>query len=167
MTQKITRSNFLRGNFLRGNSPLRPPWSLAEADFIASCNQCGDCISRCPSGIIRRASGGYPAIEFEQGECTFCTECVNACKTGALNPELQPAWSVRAVLDTEKCLAYKAVECRSCSDPCETRAISMQYRVGAVAVPVIDTDSCSGCGACFAPCPVAAIAIRDPMEVAA
>jgi ferredoxin-type protein NapF len=43
----------------------------------------------------------------------------------------------------------------------------MQYRVGAIAIPVVDVDSCNGCGACYAPCPVNAIEIQNPMEVAA
>ncbi len=74
---------------------------------------------------------------------------------------------MRASINSEVCLAYKSVECRSCLDPCEQRAIEMQYRVGAVAIPLIDEQRCNGCGACYSPCPVNAIEIRNPVEVAA
>jgi len=167
MSQTITRTDFLQGNIRGDNSPVRPPWSISEAEFIALCSQCGDCVKQCPTGIIRSGRGGYPLVEFKSGECIFCEECFKACSTGALKPDNQPAWSIRAVLNTGKCLAYGSVECRSCYDPCEPRAITMQYRVGAVAVPVIDTTICTGCGACYAPCPVTAIEIRNPTENAA
>jgi ferredoxin-type protein NapF len=32
--------------------------------------------------------------------------------------------------------------------------------VGGVATPAVDATSCTGCGACVAPCPVAAIEVH-------
>ncbi len=167
MAPCINRFDFLRGRLDGGNRPIRPPWSESEADFIELCNQCGDCIDLCPTGIIRNGRGGYPVIEFRHGECLFCGECLKACKTDALKPDQTPAWPLAAKLNSDKCIAYESVECRGCYDPCETRAITMQYRVGAIAIPIIESNRCNGCGACFAPCPVAAIEIQNPMEVTA
>jgi ferredoxin-type protein NapF len=168
MTTSINRSDFLQARFRGTARPLRPPWAVAEAQFVAACNQCGDCISRCPTKILRRGRGRYPSVDFQYGECLFCEDCVKACPTGALTQHEQTTpWSLTAILNTELCLAFKSVECRSCYDPCENRAIEMRHRVGAVAIPVIDATRCNGCGACHAPCPVTAIEIKHLMEAAA
>jgi len=168
MTRNISRAEFLQGRFNGKGRLLRPPWSIPDARFIELCNQCGDCMKHCPTGIIKAGRGNYPLIDFNMGECLFCADCVDVCKTGALRRDAQsPAWSISASIDSERCLAYKSVECRSCFDPCEQRAIEIQYRVGGVAIPRIDAKRCTGCGACYSPCPVNAIQIRNPMEVAA
>ncbi len=168
MTQTISRFEFLRGSFSGKSLTLRPPWSIADTEFLELCNQCGNCIEKCPTGIIRAGRGNYPLIDFKRGECLFCAECVDACQTGALRRDTgSPAWPMRASIDSERCLAHKSIECRACFDPCEQRAIEMQYRVGAVAILLIDEQRCNGCGACYVPCPVNAIEIRNPVEVAA
>lgn len=168
MTKPITRFEFLQGRFSGAERPLRPPWSPPEAAFLESCNQCGDCIEACPTGILRHARGRYPVVDFGRGECLLCGDCVDSCKTGALSRRAQKSpWSLIAAIDSESCLAFKAVECRSCQDPCETRAIVMQQRIGAVPVPRVDADLCNGCGACYGVCPVNAIEIHDPVETAA
>jgi len=168
MTQTISRSEFLRGSFRGRDRFLRPPWSIADSEFLERCNQCGDCIKKCPTGIIKAGRGKYPLIDFKRGECLFCADCVDVCQTGALQRDAHsPAWSIRASIDSERCLAYKSVECRSCFDPCEQRAIEMRYRVGAVATPVLNTSLCNGCGACYSPCPADAIVLRNPVETAA
>ncbi|MCP4769488.1 MAG: ferredoxin-type protein NapF [Gammaproteobacteria bacterium] len=168
MTQTISRSEFLQGRFSAKNRPLRPPWSIAAARFLELCNQCGDCIKKCPTGIIQSGRGNYPLIDFNKGECLFCANCVDVCQTDALKRDAHsPAWSISASIDSERCLAYKSVECRSCFDPCEQRAIEMRYRVGSVAIPLLDTQRCNGCGACYSPCPVNAIEMQNSVEVAA
>ncbi len=168
MSQSISRSQFLQGRFSGKDRPLRPPWSAPGAQFMELCNQCGDCIKHCPTKIIKTGRGNYPLIDFDNGECLFCGDCLDVCKTGALKRDAQtPAWSIKAKISSERCLAFKSVECRSCFDPCEQRAIEMRYRVGAVAIPIVDADRCNGCGACYAPCPVNAIELHNPIEVAA
>ena len=168
MTPEISRSEFLQGRISGRHRPLRPPWARPEPSFLDLCNGCGDCMVKCPTGIIRRGRGNYPRVDFERGECLFCGDCASACKTGALDRKLQlVAWSMVAEIDEQRCLAFKAIECRSCSDPCEQRAIRFDYRVGAVAIPRVDAQACNGCGACYAPCPVDAIQINPVMETAA
>ncbi len=168
MTTSINRSDFLQARFQGTVSPIRPPWAVAEAQFIALCNQCDECINHCPTKIIHRGRGRYPVVDFQDGECLFCKDCVNVCRTGALTQHGQATpWSITAFLNTEQCIAFKSVECRSCYDPCENRAIEMHNRVGAVAIPVIDATRCNGCGACYVPCPVTAIELKNLIEVAA
>ena len=168
MENRISRFDFLRGNFAGSDRSLRPPWAIEEDRFTDVCDQCGDCIKACPEQIIVRGRGGYPLIEFSNGECTFCGACAESCSSGALvdGGDNRP-WDLVARLDAGKCLAYRAIECRSCFDPCATRAIELRHQLGAVSVPVIDADRCTGCGACFGACPTSAIEMRSSLEVAA
>ncbi|MCP4981383.1 MAG: ferredoxin-type protein NapF [Gammaproteobacteria bacterium] len=168
MNTSISRFDFLQGKFSAKNYPIRPPWALAESDFIDICNHCGDCVKQCPTKIITLGRGRFPVVSFEYGECLLCGDCVKACLTGALTQAHQTsAWVLKAGLSTERCLAFKSVECRSCYDPCESRAIKMKNQIGTVAIPVIDESLCNGCGACYAPCPTGAIEIQKLLEPAA
>ncbi|MEE8364272.1 MAG: ferredoxin-type protein NapF [Gammaproteobacteria bacterium] len=165
MTTAINRADFLHGVFYENRTTIRPPWAIAEVDFISACNHCGDCVKCCPTQIIRMGRGQYPVIDFESGECLFCDECLNACHSGAITrtPEALP-WSISARIDEHKCIAFQQVECRSCFDPCENRAIRMQYRINSTAVPIIDASCCNGCGACYSTCPVQAIEMKPSSE---
>lgn len=161
MGTAISRMQFLRGDFVGRDVPLRPPWAVAEETFTSSCDRCGRCSQACPAHILVPGRGGFPVVDFSQGECLFCAECVDACTPGALRKSANQApWSLKASVDAETCIAFQGVECRACSDPCEPRAIRMRPRVGGVALPDIDLPSCTGCGACYAPCPVQALSIQ-------
>jgi ferredoxin-type protein NapF len=159
MTIPDNRRNFLRGRFSTRPVPLRPPWALAEADFLQACTRCGDCIGACPTHIITSDSG-YPTIDFAKGECTFCGDCAAACAPRALmRSDEQLPWSARAVIN-EPCLAQQRVECRICGDQCAAAAIRFPPLLGGIAFPALDPERCTGCGACVAPCPVRAIVVR-------
>lgn len=157
----LTRRSFLRGRISKQSLAPRPPWSLAEADFVERCTRCDACIEVCPTGILVRADGGYPEVDFSRGECTFCGGCVSACAPAALVrlPDPAPAWSIRALV-ADSCLAMNGVECRVCGEACPTGAIRFRPRLGGVAQPALALESCNGCGACFAPCPVRAITVK-------
>ena len=47
----------------------------------SKCDQCGTCISVCPSGSL--VLNDYPAID--HSTCTKCTNCVRVCPFGALS----------------------------------------------------------------------------------
>jgi len=161
MTTAISRMQFLRGDFSGRHAALRPPWALAEAAFLSSCDGCGHCIAACPTRILRNGRGGYPEVDFSSGECLFCGDCVAVCGPGALQQNAQQAaWSLRASIDAGACVAYWGVECRSCTDPCEPRAIRMRPRVGGIAIPELEAANCNGCGACYAVCPTGAIRLQ-------
>jgi ferredoxin-type protein NapF len=151
-----TRRQFLRGRISPRHTPQRPPWALAEEQFLAACTRCGDCVRACPQGIVVE-DGGYPRIEFGKGECTFCGECVAACKTGALRREAErPPWRLLPVID-DTCLARRGVVCRSCGDACAAGAIRFSPQLGGSALPEVEASRCTGCGGCVAPCPARAI----------
>lgn len=159
----IARRRFLSGRLRSVGGELRPPWALAEAAFEERCNRCGECISACPNGIVAAGSGGFPKVDFGSGECSFCGDCVQACKLGALRMDRLSPWEFRATIG-EACLAAHGVECRVCGEACSVAAIRFRPRPGSVAQPHLDAERCSGCGACYAPCPVHAIEISSKPE---
>ena len=72
---------------------LRPPGALDEADFLASCIKCGQCVQVCPVDAIVLAdlADGYgvgvPYVDPREQACDFscdAVQCVLACPTGAL-----------------------------------------------------------------------------------
>ena len=156
----LSRRGFLRGR-VRPKAEIRPPWALPENEFVDRCTRCNDCLKACPQVILVPGDGGYPTVEFKRGECTFCADCVAACQPLALlrNSEDAAPWSYKARV-SDACLPKKGVECRVCGDFYDVRAIRFQPRLGGNPLPDIDPETCTGCGACVAPCPATAISIR-------
>lgn len=156
----ISRRRFLRGRISPPVAVPRPPWALAEAAFLDRCTRCKACIEGCPTRILVSAEGGYPAVDFSAGECTFCGDCVTRCEPGALQRSAHdaPPWSLRVQIG-EGCIASRGVECRVCGEACPVGAIRFRPRRGGVALPEANLQACNGCGACFAPCPVQAIQV--------
>ena len=86
-----SRRQLLRGQFLQslhsenakiqGINAIRPPWSVNEADFTDKCTRCGDCILVCETQIIVKGDGGFPEIQFDKGECTFCQKMCFSLRT--------------------------------------------------------------------------------------
>ena len=168
----MNRAQFLRGALRGEPEPIRPPWSLNEAAFVDACTRCGDCLGLCPERILHKGRGGFPTVDFARGECTFCGVCARVCAGGALrDPGDDPSvpWNLVAAIG-EGCLTARGVLCSSCADRCETRALRFRkVRAGAVPVPVVDAAACTGCGACFGPCPAGAVSLRprDPAPLRA
>jgi len=160
MTSSINRAQFLRGNFTGRSNPLRPPWSLPEPPFVDCCTRCDQCISVCPEKILRKGHAGFPQVDFTYGECTFCTDCSSVCESGAIQRQTeQQPWHNKAVVEAT-CLAVQGVICVICAEQCDNRSISFTLQAGKVALPQIDLTSCTGCGACYRPCPANAITIQ-------
>lgn len=155
----ITRRQFLRGDFSRRKTPLRPPWALAEPAFIAACTRCRECVVACPERILAPDANGYPAVDFTRGECTFCAKCLEACAPKALlRTEGQAPWLLKAHIG-DACVAKSNVVCRSCGDACPVQAIRFSPRLNAAALPEVALPTCTGCGACVAPCPADAVSL--------
>jgi ferredoxin-type protein NapF len=156
-----SRTQFLRGDFGGRRRPIRPPWSIAEADFIRVCTRCDACSQACPQSILSSGRGGYPQVDFRRAECSFCGACVRVCAPQALSPEVQPAWAIRAAVQPG-CVCAQGVVCGSCVDACAPRAIRMVVDRRGIGRPVIDSALCNGCGGCIAVCPPAAITAAEP-----
>ena len=100
-------------------------------------------------------------MAFSAGGCDFCGACRTACRSGALNAAsgTAPPWYLKAFI-LDDCLALKGVVCRACGEACDMRAIRFRLEVGGLARPLVDAEACTGCGGCFARCPVGAINLR-------
>lgn len=163
MKGSISRKQLFSGDFSGLRAPIRPPWALAEEQFLEACSQCGECITACAQGILKSGRGHYPQVDFQQGECTFCGDCVRQCQDAALSfppPESEASpWQVRAYIG-DGCLAWKSIDCRTCGEQCEQDAIFFRFSVRGIPRPELHADNCNGCGACRAPCPVDAITLR-------
>jgi len=160
-TTPISRFQFLRGEFSGKQQPLRPPWAGSEAEFIANCQRCGECIKACPENILEKGRGGFPQVNFQRGECTFCAHCVDHCPNNALRRTNDPPWQVKAHIETH-CLTKRGIICVTCREHCELEAI--QFSLDRVATPTVSLETCNGCGACYQGCPVTAI-IMDKNDV--
>jgi len=112
---------------------------------------------------VRRGDGGYPEIVFSQAGCTFCGACAEACGEGCFHAERDDRvpWSYVASVG-EDCLEHRGISCRACESWCEERAIRFRPALGGRTDIRIETTSCTGCGACVAPCPQNAISITEP-----
>lgn len=158
-TSSISRLQFLRGDFRGKQQPLRPPWAGGdEAKFIKSCERCGECIKVCPETILEKGRGGFPQVNFQQGECTFCGLCVERCPNDTLQKTDEPPWQLKAHIEAH-CLTKRGIICVTCRDSCEVEAIHFQQ--ARVPLPEINLETCNGCGACYQTCPVTAITIRE------
>lgn len=127
------------------------PWIKDAQVFFDQCSRCESCVSRCPEKIIIKGEAGFPTIDFNRGECTFCYQCAEVCDEPLFLPQSQTPWTLNVKV-ASSCLAIQGVTCRSCEDHCETEAISFTPRLGGPAIPQIDSDLCNGCGACLSPC---------------
>lgn len=147
------RRAFLRGRLVRPAS-VRPPWAVPSS-FTDLCSRCGACAKACMENIVVAGDGGYPEVDFSRGECTFCGACAATCPEPAFERSAPP-WQLVLRVDSS-CIA-RSVICRSCADACPERALLFP-RVPGGAIPEVDASACTGCGACVAPCPVAAISL--------
>lgn len=156
----LSRRAFLGVSRPNQGSPVRPPWALAEAQFLSLCTRCNACIDACPTGLLKVGEGGFPEADFTPGQapagCTFCGDCRAVCTVGAL--AASNTWVLKASFSSD-CLAARQVVCRTCAECCEFSAIHFPPRLGGVAQPSLDDEACTGCGACLADCPTRAIRV--------
>ncbi len=140
----------------------RPPGAVDEADFLAGCTRCDDCIDACPPKAIKRASesagaaAGTPIIDATEQPCVMCNDlyCVDVCEPGVLSRE-NPIKMASVRILPSACIAFRGVLCTSCFDRCPVPgALEMENRR-----PVIVQKECTGCGVCLNVCPAPHTAI--------
>ena len=143
---------------------LHPPWSFAEQVFRSKCDHCCACLDRCENKILIADNSGCPVVDFSRGSCSFCGACAQSCPRELFRPfQSRPPWSIKASI-TADCLAHNNVLCRTCAEHCPEAAIIFPKQAGTISAPLILTERCSGCGACFSPCPTGAIDMRKVAE---
>ncbi|WP_179038207.1 ferredoxin-type protein NapF [Limnobaculum xujianqingii] len=156
----LSRRNLLRGQW-RGHDAIRPPWSVEEVLFTDGCSRCHACVGACETGVITVSGNqGFPELDFQRAECTFCKRCVEVCPEPIFHSTESQPWQRYAVIN-QTCLTYQGVACRSCQDACEPYAIKFKLRLGGIAQPELERESCTGCGGCVRSCPVQAITTRE------
>jgi len=165
----MTSTNLNRRAFLRGRSSkfdlgaIRPPWSIEISQFAERCTRCDECIKACPENILFRGDGGYPEVNFQHGECTFCSHCADACQAKAFkvkHTDPKDAWQLNVSIK-DSCLSLNAVVCRACGDSCPEGAIRFSLQVGGISSPEIDSETCTGCGECLYVCPKNAVLVQN------
>jgi ferredoxin-type protein NapF len=138
-----------------------PPWVRGARSLQMHCDGCGNCLAHCESGILVRDADGCPQVDFSLGACNFCGACAESCSRDVFTRTQSGfPWSLKARINGD-CLLHNNVLCRTCAEYCEYDAIVFAPAPGAMSPPRIAADRCTGCGACFAPCPVGAIAILN------
>ena len=121
---------------------IRPPGSLAEAEFLKRCIKCGQCIRVCPTNVIQPAGieGGVenlwtPVLNNRIGSsgCQLnCVACGEVCPTSAIRPitlseklgegefaEAGPIKLGTAFIDRSRCLPWAMGKpCIVCEENC-------------------------------------------------
>lgn len=132
------RRSFLRGHFSKPpqTRPPRPPWA-GDNDvlFVEKCTRCAECITSCPTSVLKMGDGGFPEVSFQLNGCDLCGKCAQVCQPKALiQAPSMPAWPWIAEISTA-CLAQQQVECRVCGEFCDQQAIRFKPLLGGVPTP--------------------------------
>jgi len=156
---------------------LRPPGARPEADFLARCVKCGECMKVCTTNglqptLLEAGLEGIwsPRLVPRAGYCEYrCTLCGQVCPTGAIRRlALEEKLTTKiglAFVDRSLCLPWAhATPCIVCEEVCPTakKAIYLEDEVVkdregrevAVRKPKVDFALCVGCAICEAKCPV-------------
>ena len=169
---RLTPDPSLRNGYL-----LRPPGAVAEAEFLARCIRCGECMKVCigralhPAFLQAGAAGLWtPLLLPRIGYCEFnCTLCGQVCPTGAIRhlqlEEKRKTVIGLAVFDRNRCLPYaRGEECLVCEEHCPTAQKAIVFEEKDVIVdgaprrlkiPQVVPKRCIGCGICETRCPLA------------
>ena len=142
---------------------LRPPGAGTEADFLAACIRCGQCVEACPPQVLTLGDAdslaglGAPYFVPRDRPCDLCQgrddlQCIAVCPTAALQGVARRR-DVRigvARIDKEICLPWRGVACKACWHACPfpNEAIEIDERGRAV----VNEGSCVGCGLCERAC---------------
>lgn len=165
---------------IQPDTPIRPPGSVIESDFLARCTRCGECMTACPTNTLQpiwfesgAAAVFSPVLTPRRGYCDpHCHECARTCPTDAIR-QTDPndrhwAKTGTAHIMRHKCLAWEFDKsCMVCDEVCPYGAVDFTLEPGrAVPVPHVAENRCAGCGYCEHFCPVknSAAIVVSPMD---
>jgi ferredoxin-type protein NapG len=135
---------------------LRPPGSLAEAEFRQTCVRSGECVAVCPVQAIKldpAKAGGVPFIDASSSACVVCANlaCMHVCPSGSIVPtSINDIDMGTAVWHPSSCVRSKGESCTICVDKCPLGSAAIELKAGRVAV---NPRGCVGCGVCQLECP--------------
>jgi ferredoxin-type protein NapG len=183
----VVWQSMVRGEAKAAAHALRPPGALPEADFVAKCLKCGQCVLACPYDTLSLASMndvvpvGTPYFLARHIPCEMCHDvpCVPVCPSGALDAkslakspsdetlDIDKARMGVAAIDPEFCLSWLGLRCEACYRVCPVRDKAITLNIvqretskHAKFEPVIHSEHCTGCGKCEKACPTELAAIR-------
>ena len=139
---------------------LRPPGATPEAEFLAKCVRCGQCIKVCPRQTLRPAlfEAGWdgiwtPVLVPKLGGCDYdCNACGQVCPTGAI-PPLSLEEKRKTVIGTAYVHRDRCIRCMLCIEECPVQAL-VEVEVEGAKFPQVIPERCIGCGNCEHICPV-------------
>ena len=157
---------------------VRPPGGRAEAELLALCTRCGQCMKVCPTNVLQPAVSAAglegvftPQMDFRVGPCEWsCNECGKVCPTGAIGRLTLEAKRTtvigRAYVDRNRCIPWADYKtCLVCQELCpvpdKAIVITTAEVVGPDGKPIkigrpeVIAEKCIGCGVCENACPVA------------
>ncbi|MFH0893791.1 MAG: 4Fe-4S dicluster domain-containing protein [Bacteroidota bacterium] len=151
----------------RSKLPVSPPGSIGVHRFADRCTACHQCVSQCPSGVLRPTLLEYgvtgmmiPKMDFTRSFCNYeCSLCSQICPTRALlpldNAEKKKTQIGIAIFEEKLCVVVtEGTDCGACAEHCPTGAIEMINYKNGVLIPKVADEFCVGCGACEHACPV-------------
>lgn len=149
-----------------------PPGSLKKELFSLKCSRCGNCVRKCPTGILlfpnidTKSSSlslvpQTPIVDFTKGKgycASECVQCGQVCPTGAIrkiNAHEKFKYPIaRLQIDIQHCMLYYDQECSICRRECPYDAIDIVWSEEEyLSLPVVDSVRCVGCGRCVLSCP--------------
>jgi MauM/NapG family ferredoxin protein len=161
-------------------TPIRPPGSVPEPEFLQMCIRCGECFKACPNNVLQPMGlwDGLnnlwtpQAVPDWAGCESSCNACGQVCPTGAIRAlplaEKKVARMGLAIVNQATCLPYAGREaCQLCVDECAaagydaiefTRVHTQVDEQGqpiagaGFLAPVVLPEKCVGCGVCQTRC---------------
>ena len=164
-----------RERALLDESLIRPPGALPEAEFLANCIRCGECMKACPTNTLQPIwfksglEGIFTPVMLPRlAACAVnCNVCGKVCPTGAIRDlpliEKNHAKTGTAWINRQNCLVWERdKKCLVCDEVCPYGAVSFQPVPDRKnAAPFVLENRCLGCGWCESKCPIeGASAIR-------
>jgi MauM/NapG family ferredoxin protein len=141
---------------------LRPPGALPEAEFLARCFRCGNCVEVCPAKAIHPMNrqdvekAGTPYIDPDMAACALCDQlaCMKICPSGALQvvSDKRQIKMGTARVDRYACLRQSSDLCSICMETCPLGREAIDISDGGELQ--VNPANCVGCGICQFNCPV-------------